>query len=191
MPKKEKDPKLHINLLHPQGLPESIIVRFVRWLIAYGRYIVVVVEIVVLLAFLARFKLDSDLNKVKQDVATQIPVIQSLGGDESIINYTQLQFETIGSVYNSTPSWKLVLDKISSLLPTSVQISNINLDNSAGKLSIKLLGRTSSHTDIAILLNGLKKVDNKSGAVNFKDVALVSVNFDQGDIVFTISFSLT
>ena len=63
---KEDKLKIKLNLLHTQGLPEKLPVKFLKWLVNYGRYIVVLVEIIVLVAFVARFKLDADLAEIKR-----------------------------------------------------------------------------------------------------------------------------
>src|SRR5438270_3459420 len=87
--------KINLNLLYPQGIPEQLPLRFLKWLISYGRFIAVAVEILVLATFIARFKLDADLSDIKQKIKDQAPYIQALSIDEAIIKETQLRLSTI------------------------------------------------------------------------------------------------
>jgi hypothetical protein len=183
---KKDTTKIRLNLLHPQGMPEKLPVKFLKWLLLYGRYIVIVVEIVVLAAFVARFKLDSDLANLKDQIKTvAIPKIKGEQKTEQLIVLTQLQFDAIKTVYAKTPNWKQILSTISSKMPSSIRLNSLGFDNSTGKLQFKLAGESSTNGDLAAFLQGLKSDDK-----TFADVTLSNVSFDQGSIVFSISGAL-
>ncbi len=98
MPKKIGGFDIRLNLLHPLGSQEPILTRFIRWLLSSGRYIVIVVEAIVLIAFLSRFKFDADLQNTKEAIEAQLPFIQSLKADEALIRRTQLQLATVKDI---------------------------------------------------------------------------------------------
>lgn len=176
-------PKLFINILYPQGIKEKLLVRFLKWLISYGRFIVVIVEVIVLATFAYRFKLDAELAALKDKIGDEIPIIESLSADEALISQIQLKLLTIKKVYTLTPNWQKILDNISSELPAGVKVNNILLEpvKNTSNTSFRLTAQGSSNNDVAIFLNGLKS--EKS----FKDISLTSINFEQGTIIFTVT----
>ncbi len=175
--------RLKLNLLIPQGIPQKLPIRFLKWLISYGRFIAVLVEIIVIGAFVTRFKLDADLSGIKEKINNQVPYIESLSQDEALIKRTQFKLTTINNIYNDTPAWKNILDKISSLIPPQVKLTSITLDRGANSKSLqfKMNGVAVSNSDLESLIAGLR---NES---SFKGVSLASISFDQGQITFTIT----
>lgn len=184
MPKKES-PKLriHLDLLHPQSNPEKIPVRLMRWLLSTGRYILIFVEAIVLLAFIARFKFDTDLAEKKDQIEQQIPYIQSLKPYEILIRQTQLKLATIGDVKNDQADYPLIFERIAGQTPLGVRINSINLEKEAGKVSIELNAQAQNNNDLTNFALGLKSDSF------FSEVAVASVSLEQGVISFTINAS--
>lgn len=175
--------RVNLNLLYPQGIPQKLPVRFLRWLISYGRFIVVIVEIVVLVCFALRFKFDADLANLKEKINSQVPFLESLYLDEALIAQTQLRLSRIKNTYTFSPMWSKTLTELSSQMPTGVKLTSLNLERvpQEGSLTFKVSAQTPSNNDVAAFLNGLKR--NQF----FKDANLTSVSFDQGIIIFTIT----
>ena len=69
--------KLSVNLLPPSEFEQSFWGRFLKWAVTAGRYIIILTELVVILAFLSRFKLDEDLRNVNERIETQINFLES------------------------------------------------------------------------------------------------------------------
>lgn len=69
--------KLSVNLLPPSEFELSFWGRFLKWAVTAGRYIIILTELVVILAFLSRFKLDEDLRKINERVETQKNFLES------------------------------------------------------------------------------------------------------------------
>lgn len=183
-PKKaEPKPRLNLNLLHPQGITPKLPVRFLRWLIAYGRYIVVIVEIVVLACFAFRFKLDEDLNQLKEEINGQVPYLEGLVADDALSNQTHLRLKLIKETYSFADLNIQALSRIAAQTPLTVKVSDINLDSSLepNTLIIKITSTTSNNNNVALFLNGLKSDKSLS------DIGLTSISFDQGNLTFTIT----
>ncbi len=180
---KKSSAKLFINILYPQGSKDKLPVRFLKWLISYGRFIVIIVEVVVLTTFAYRFKLDAELSTLGDKIKNQIPIIESLSGDEALITQTQLKLSTIKKVYTLTPNWQKTLDKISAQLPSGVKINTLSLEpiKNTSSTNFRLTAQGSSNNDVAVFLNGLK--NDKS----VRNISLNNINFDQGSIVFTVT----
>lgn len=175
--------RLKLNLLYPQGVKQKIYIRFLLWLIAYGRFIVVAVEILVLAAFVMRFKLDSDFANLKEEINDKIPYAESLISEEATIEQTQQRLSLIKKAYAVSGKFKQVLATITSQTPDNIRFNNFTLDNidNTSTFQFKITAQSNSNSSISFFLNNLRR-DQK-----LKDVKLVNISFDQGQIVFTIT----
>ena len=182
MPKQSLN-KLRINfdLLRPQSNPVKLPVKIIRWLLSSGRYIFIFVEGLVLIAFVARFKLDADLTNLNDSIEEQIPYIESLKAYEVRIRQTQLKLTTIDNINQNSADYGQVLKKIAAQTPSGVKINNLTFDKSAGKVNIQINGQATSNINISTLVSGIKS-DNY-----FSDVNLASVGVEEGVIKFSIS----
>lgn len=179
-------PKLSIrlNLLKPQSNPEKIFVRLIRWLLSTGRFIFIFVEALVLVAFIARFKLDADIASKKEAIEQQIPYIESLKPYEILIRQTQFKLSTIDTIKTNSANFSDVLKKISDQIPNSVTISSINLGKEINQLKVQISGQAHSNNDLTIFFLGLKQDPS------FSNVAFTSIGFEKGAINFSISASV-
>ena len=130
----EPAPPLSINLLDQDTFSNSAIGRVLLWALSIGRYIVVFTELIVILSFLSRFKLDRDLTDLNQDIEKQKTIIQSYGDLETRFVRTQ---EQIRYVKESTPPHapKSILDIIGRTLPTDVRLDQLGLSKNQFRLS--------------------------------------------------------
>lgn len=174
---------LNLNLLKPQSNPEKLALRLIRWLLSTGHYIFVVVNGLVLIAFISRFKLDADLASRKEAIEEQIPYIESLAPYEILIRETQLKLETNDNVKRNSPDWPVILKKIAELIPLRITITDIKMERSAANSSIHINGQTESNNDLSSFITGLKS--DKT----FSEVTLVSVGLEQGIIKFSLDAS--
>ena len=181
MPKPISKPSLHINILHPQSQPEEVYIRITRWLLSTGRFIIIFVEIIVLGAFVSRFKLDNDLANNKDAIDRQIPFIESLKSDELLIRKAQLQLATVRDIRTNTYNYPEFLQRISAQTPSGIKVINISLENLSTEVSLKISGQARNNTDLGTFLSGLKS-DNA-----FSNIELDSAGLDQGVITFSIS----
>lgn len=174
--------RIKLNLLHPQGVSEKLLARFLRWLISYGRFIVVAVEAVVIGAFIMRFSLDAKLDDLKSKINTDVPLVLNLNLDEALIKQTQLRLSTIKKTFDKEADWTNLLTNLTSILPVKIIFTNVNMERSnSGQVQFKINAQTDSHLYLSQYLDNLKKDSN------FKDINLASINYNQGQIVFTIT----
>lgn len=181
MPNKSPGITLKLDLLKPQGVPEKIYVRVTKWLLSTGRYIIVFVELLVLIAFISRFKFDADLESTKEAIDQQIPFIESQQADEILIRKTQQQLSVIKDFRLNSADFPTILKKIADQTPSGITITNINLERSTGTINIKIAGKAKSNNDVNIFILGL--TDDH----NFNSVNLSSVELEQRVLSFTIT----
>lgn len=181
MPKKPAKSLINLDLLKPQGEPQKLLVKALRWILSSGRFIIIFVEILVLGAFLFRFKLDADIAQTKEAIDEQIPFIESLKSDEDLIRSTQFQIATVQSIREGNPEYSLILQKIALQTPDGVTLGSLTLQKEVGKLDIKISGTASTNGELSSFIVGLKK------ETSFQDINLTSANLEQG----LVNFSLT
>lgn len=184
MPGPKSRLSIKFNLLKPQSNPEKLPVKLVRWLLSTGRYLLIFVEALVLVAFIARFKLDADLAAKKEAIEEQIPYIESLKSYEILIRQTQLQLSTIGNIKSHALDWSTIFKKIADQTPISVTISNINLSKDLDNINAHIIGQTSINSDLTSFITGLRSDST------FSEVNLASVSMNQEIIKFTIDTSV-
>lgn len=183
MPKYIPKFKISLNLLYSQGAPLKWPAKLLKWALSAGRYIGIAVEILVLATFAARFKFDADLADLKEKINQQIPYIESLQKEESLIRETQFKIGFVKKAIAQSPKWSNNLTLLSKQTPKGIIFSSLNFNHpeSSNSLEFKITGIASSNNDLAVFLNGLKNDPN------FKDVNLVNLSFDQIGLNFTVT----
>lgn len=185
MPKAKSKLTIKLNLLKPQSNPELLPVKFFHWLLSAGRYIFVLIEAIVLIAFGARFKLDADIASKKEAIDEQIPYIESLKPYEILIRQTQLKLSTIDNIKRNSLDGSIILKKIADQTPTSVKVISINIGKNVGNATVHISGQTKINSDLANFIAGLK------GDNAFSNINIASIGLDQGVIKFTIDAAVS
>lgn len=182
--------RIKLNLLHPNEIPASLPTRLLRWVVSYGRYIVIITEVIVVGAFLLRFKLDADIDTLKTSINKDLPYIEGLSEYEAQIRQTQLKLSTVGTTYTNTPDWKRIFDDLSAEVPFNLRLNNLTIDNTDDKnpfLGIKITGQTISSSELGLFIRKLRDKKDKDNNKIFKDISLDSVSFDRNVLIFNIT----
>lgn len=183
MPKQSLKLAIHLDLLKPQSNPEKLLVRSVHWVLSTGRYLLVFVEALVLIAFIGRFKLDGDLASKKEAIEQQISYIEALKNYEISIRQTQLKLGAIASAKTNSLDYPAIFKTIADQTPTGVKITSLNLGKKIGQANIQINASTQSNNDVTSFVAGLREDQA------FSEVNLTSIVLDQGVISFTITAS--
>lgn len=183
MPKKSSFVKINLDLLKPQSEPQRVALKLFKWLLSSGRFLVIIVEVLVLVAFLIRFKLDADLASTKEAIEQQVPYIESLAADEVLIRQTQFQLSSIRHIRSDSVDLAEVIKKIASKTPSSIILKTIQLQKD-DKMNIKINGSAGENSAVASFMAGLKS------ETSFTDLNLADVSIEGNNINFTITFSL-
>jgi len=70
--------KININLIVKEDLGEALSSQILSWALTYGRYIIIITQIVVLSVFFLRFKLDRDHTDLKEAVTQKQALLESI-----------------------------------------------------------------------------------------------------------------
>lgn len=181
MPKKSHKIGIDLDLLKPQSSPEKIPIKLFRWLLSTGKYLFILVEAIVLIAFITRFKLDADLAAKKEAIEQQIPYIESLKAYEILIRQTQLKISTILTSKNESIDYPVILKKLSDQTPLGVKIISLNMEKQISKLTFTINAEAQNNNDIQSFIQGLKTDSS------FADINLSSIGLEQGIIRFSLT----
>lgn len=175
-------PKIKLNLLYPQGLPQKLPTLFLHWLLSYGRVILIVVEIVVLATFAMRFSLDAQISDNKELIIRNTQPISILSPEEQAVRQTQFKLQFISTKLQSSVDFSNTLSKFSSQIPLGVRFNNISIDNSIpAQPTFRIAGTASTNADLNYFVSLLRKDSTLS------DVALASLGVDQNRIAFSLT----
>ncbi len=175
-------PALKINFLVHKGENVPLPARFLKWILSSGRFIVIVVEIIVIGAFVYRYKLDADLVSLQEEIVQQSSYVESLKNDENLIRQTQFQLSSIRTVKTTRVDYPAILTKIATLTPQTTRLTNISIDKAAdlSKVNITISGRTPSNVELSAFIKALQKDPI------FSEIALSNISFES-QTVFTIT----
>lgn len=152
------------------------------WALSIGRYVVVFTELIVIMSFLSRFKLDRDLTDLNEAINRQKAIILSYGNLENDFRFAQKQLEIVRTNESRLPPTE-ALTLLSSVTPTDVKISQLQVTDSSIQFSAEAL---SPQGFVGFVTNML-------GSNRVKQLTLANVaSKDQGlTISFEISAKLT
>ncbi len=118
-------PNLSVNLLPKDPFLDSLIGKFLVWSLSIGRYLVVFTELIVILSFLSRFKLDRDLTDLNEQIERQKTIIQSYADTEQ--NFNAAQTKIIAIKQNQANQVVTTsLDQIETSLPVDIKLNYIS-----------------------------------------------------------------
>jgi Tfp pilus assembly protein PilN len=182
MPAKSKAKKSdRINLLPQEGLSATIQGRVLLWLLSTFRYIVIVTELFVVAAFIARFWLDAKNTNLSDEIQQNKAVIESYQDFENEFKSVQKRLK----IYNTyTQNRGKIADLISAVItskPPEITYSTITADETGMKIGAKSL----SEIGIQQFLVNLKA--NKK----FASVSLGNISTNEGEYAYTFDVTLT
>jgi hypothetical protein len=168
----------NINLLIKTGEPTSFSEEFLTWALTYGRYIIIIIQIVVLSVFFARFKLDRDHTDLKETVLQKQALIESVGDLEKEILNTQKRLSDIKQVTQKQDQLYLLIQFLQDNLSSDTTLSSLSI--SADK--IQFSATTDSLRSFGYMIRKFQQ-ENKFSEVILEDIS----RRPNGKIEFKIS----
>lgn len=172
-------PKKEINLLPREEFEKKPLGRFLIWALTIGRYIVIFTELIVILAFLSRFKLDRDLSDLYESIREKQAIIQASSDFEQDFRFLQKRLLTIKNLEEEKVETVPIIAEISSLVPLDVVLSNLSF----GEEEIRITASALSEEGLGSFILNL------SSSPKFKEINLSSISKSSESP--EIKFSLT
>ena len=157
--------RVGINLLPQSEFEQSFWGRFLKWAITTGRYILILVELVVIIAFLSRFKLDKDLADLADSISGKKAVLEAAYSSEQNFRFTQARLNAAGTLLSSQVGARKLLETVVSYVPPEVSLTKLVITPSLVTVS----GKTDSQTGLAILLARMT-ADRSWASIDLTDV---------------------
>lgn len=141
MPKKPA--ALSINLLPDKETTFGE--KFLNWSLTFGRYIIIGTEIIVLVAFFSRFKLDHDLIDLKDKVTQSKNVLISLKPVEDDVNLLQKRLSEIVAIESQQGNGFVALSDVANFTPQEITYKNISVSGN----KVTIIGTAAQTEDIS------------------------------------------
>lgn len=172
---------VNVNLVSQDEFSNSFMGKFLLWALSVGRYIVVFTELIVILSFLSRFKLDRDRTDLNEEIARYKAIVLSYGNLEETIKDIQQRTDIVKQVNSGTlPSD--VFSLLETTLPTDVKVAKVSYADSA----INIKATALSPQGFALFINHL----TRNELVDHINIGTISSKNQDQSIEFDINVIL-
>jgi Tfp pilus assembly protein PilN len=117
-----------INLLESTGQPLSTWDKIYDWVFKVGRYVIVVVEAVVIMAFVSRFILDREYNDLKDSLEAKADILEGKKQFEAKSRQIQKVLTSISQIEENQKETSDKLDDVLKNVPSNVSIISISVN---------------------------------------------------------------
>lgn len=156
--------------------------KILLWALSIGRYIVVFTELIVIMAFLARFKLDRDLTDLHEAIEQKKAIVASASSLEINFRNLQKKLSHIEEITNGQIFYDKVLNEIAQFTPIDTNFSLLDLDKS----DLKISGVSLSEMSLASLLFNLRN------SPKYTNIEVTDVKKSEGspEILFSLTANI-
>lgn len=117
-----------VNLLPKSEFDLSFWGRFLKWALTTGRYIIILTELIVIMAFLSRFKLDRDLADLNESIAGKVAVLEAMAATEANFRSVQTRLQVAGEMIEAQMGARELLEGIATKVPSEMRLTNLLLE---------------------------------------------------------------
>ena len=157
--------KTSINLLPQNEFEQTPLGKFLKWALTFGKYIVILTQLMVIAAFLFRFKLDRDLDNLNESIGQNQEVVTSYQDLEHKVRVLQNQLTSLKIITDDQFLIKTALQAISQSTPSQIEFESLTLAQD----SVSIKGRSLNEVALATLIASLQ---NRS---EFTDINVNSI----------------
>jgi len=159
--------------------------KILKWTLTVGRHVVIFTELIVILAFLSRFKLDRDLTDLGEKVKQQQAIITSWSTFEKEFRFLNKRLQAIEELKKNQIEAALVLDELASLTPLDIVIFDFSVFNKQLSLAASAFSEGGLETFLRNLKNSPKFKDIKLTQISLNQEKEVGIKFQaKGELVF-------
>lgn len=164
--------KTPINLLPKSEFELSYWGRFLKWALSTGRYIIILTEIVVIAAFLSRFKLDQDLSDLTDAVNNKQQILKHTAATEKNFRLVQSRLDAAAALLSSQNKPSQILDAVASALPESLRLTSVAI--ATGQITVA--AQAGSELDVGFFLGHLINQTYSDGSRKWKSITLNDIS---------------
>jgi len=120
-----------LNLLHETGKPVNTWDKIYTWVFAVGRYVIIGVELIVLLGFVARFSLDRQRNDLKDSIDAKVGMLEAQTDVEANLRRVQATLASFSSMIENQKIISTQFNKIQGKIPSDVDVSSFSISQTS------------------------------------------------------------
>lgn len=117
-----------INLLPQSEFETSFWGKFLTWALSTGRYVIILTELVVIVAFMSRFKLDRDLQVLSDKISGQKNILNATLSYETHFRQIQTKITAVEKMLDTQPKVAETIDLVTSKVTPGLKLENVNVD---------------------------------------------------------------
>lgn len=175
-----ESPALEINILESIRKPDTPVSRFLDWALTWGRYIVVFTELIVILAFLSRFKLDQQITDLEETLSQKQLIIEASRPIEETLINTQNKISLLKNLDKKSRQPELLLNTLNAATPVDVMVTTFTLTETDFSLTAK-----GNEPGLATFIDNLKK------SPNISELSVKALSKSPGDNLFQFIIAAT
>jgi Tfp pilus assembly protein PilN len=145
--------KKYINLLPNSSFEKSLAGKIFFWALTIGRHIIISIELVTIISFLLRFKLDADLVKLNDSINEKKMIIKTYQNTEQNLIFLQKRLQVIKELKNKQLQAVQKIDAIAKATPKDIYLTNLEIQPG----SLTMAAVSLSDYSLATFLAGLQK----------------------------------
>lgn len=177
-----------INLYQEQFVPEGRWDKIYKWVVTTAKYLVLVAEILLVVAFGIRLVVDSRNNDLRDEIVDQMSLLQGQALEEQAVRKFALYLNGVNGIYMDNPAFNTLYEDILSQVPQGVDLSSLNIS----LYKIKLVGSGYDYETLSKLEENFKNnprydistfaLDQKEGRSDFSIDIDVNLDVLQEDL---------
>lgn len=132
----------HLEELNDQPVTNSTNLgqQIFKWVTKGGKTAIMITEVIVILVFLSRVKLDRDLFAIEQNIALNAKALNSTEDTALYLQNTKYKIDKIKEIDSNKFMWDSYLNFITAKVPGDMNIETLNIQS--GNISIKAQTKT-------------------------------------------------
>lgn len=148
-----------VNLLPEDDLEQKSGGKFLKWSLSWGKKIVILTELLVVMAFLSRFKLDSDVANYSEEIDRRKTIIMASEDFEKQFRSVQARISKVNKL-NSLPEAVTIYSSVNSLIPGGVAVEQTTITGT----QVKIEG-TGEDKDLSSMIQSFKSSPHFKGII--------------------------
>ena len=173
----------HINLLPKEDFERTTLGRIMKWALGSFRFIVIVVEFMVIVGFLFRFYLDVQINNLDDEIQQKAALIDSKSSFEKEFRNTQKKLGFFEKITDPNNLSLASLKEVSGSVPSDIQIETFTKKGDI----LEITGATLNEASVAAFIDSLEGKQDKISSV---ELGTVSTQKESPLIEFSLKVSL-
>lgn len=121
--------KRSINLLPRDSFENSTLGVILEWALQFGKWAVIVTQLIVMIAFLWRFGLDRQLTDLRKSIAKDTAIVKSYDQVERDYVLAQKRVQFAKPIIEDNNKISQILTRFSEIIPSDVWLEKLSLSN--------------------------------------------------------------